>query len=827
MDHQDADDAIESLPQDIPVEKSESPTGETTPRPLSQTSQDTPFRKWVDSFRPHKWPGEKRERIVEGWPDPEKEPFPVEFDLDPPSFAAQDALWERGSGNSSNLGTPKTTTNSIARSRATTHSTTTQSALSDVRVSGDSSRPASSSCVDEQVETRARKRRQILRELMTTEVDYVSGLKALAGVLSMLNVRTQIRQNIQQIHDIHERFLSNLGERSPQSAHQPPDDALDFVSYGLSKRLGNIELPGLKGRPHRSLRTRSMKAEMKKRRRSLMSEPGEALEVAREIEALQTTSFSAYDEYCRNYELLSQDIALLRRSITDWSVYDKGIEALSKSVASTDSRRHEENKSMLISDLMIKPIQRLCKYPLILSDLLNVTPSSDCPSANQVMHQVLQNMRAQVGQINSATGNPVNKDRIQKTLLLQKKTRFNESYRLRDIYKELGPMTLCGVLHVTYRTQEHTAGEFMVSVLFNSYLLLGRIRDEYHALEILACIYIADLKMDTLQNGRGLTCYGCPFSWKIVFQDQGENFELVLSASTPTEEKQWHTEIMKLSVARENKAKPGGVCDPRKYSLLSLPLLPLDRAQYTVASLSRRTSMDSMAISRKANIQRVIIRKTNFPNYDESTSSGSSTGEIERPKTPVTRGSYNVIARRQDRIRLEKLIEEVYTRDALPWPGMVLGKGDIFEDIFSPGSIIRRFSLHTGFNKRSSSVSTSHSGAVVTEPQYISEYDGEEKDLITTLDGDQNSPEANFESPKTPTPSLGRSRTLRFASTPRKSVTLQRSEKQGNQENNPESSPRKKWSSPMSLFSVLSPKNLASNRAKDGQVKLSGEINKD
>ncbi|KAJ5621420.1 hypothetical protein N7528_006203 [Penicillium herquei] len=826
MDPQDTDDAIELLPQDIPVEKSESPTGDTTPtRPLSQASQDSSFRKWVDSFRPRKRPGGTQERFVEGWPDLDKEASPVEFNLDPPSFAAQDAQWERRSGNSSNLGTPKTTTISIARSRATTHSTTTQSALSDARVSGDSSRPTSSSCVDEQVEIRARKRRQILRELIATEVDYVCGLKALAGVLSMLNVRTQIRHNIQQMHEIHERFLRNLGEMSPQSAHPPPDDALDFVSRGLSKRLGNIELPGLKGRPHRSLRTRSMKTEMEKRRRSLMSEPGEALEVAREIEALQTISFSAYDEYCRNFELLSQDIALLRRSITDWPVYDKGIEALSKSVASTDSRRHEENKSMMMSDLMIKPIQRLCKYPLILSDLLSATPSSDCPSANNVMHQVLENMRVQVAQINSATGNPVNKDRIQKTLLLQKKIRSNESNRLRDVYKELGPMTLCGVLHVTYRTQEHTAGEFMVSVLFNCYLLLGRIRDEAHGLEVLACIYIADLKMDTLQNGRGLTCYGCPFSWKIVFQDQGENFELVLSASTPAEEKQWHTEIMRFSVALENMAKPGGVWDPRKYSLLSLPLMPLDRAQYSVASLSRRTSMDSMAISRKANVQRVIIRKTNFPNYDESTSSGSSTGEIERPKTPVTRGSYNVIARRQDRIRLEKMMEEVYTRDALPWPGMILGKGDIFEDIFSPGSIIRRFSLHAGFNKRSSSVSTSHSGGVVTESQYVEEYDGEEKDLITTLDTDQSSPQANRESPKTPTPSLGRSKTLRFASTPKKSVSLQRSEKQGSQESNPES-PRRKWSSPMSLLSALSPKNLASNRAKDGQMKPSGEINK-
>ena len=74
---------------------------------------------------------------------------------------------------------------------------------------------------------------------------------------------------------------------------------------------------------------------------------------------------------------------------------------------------------------------------------------------------------------------------------------------LQDIYKELGPLTLCGVLHVTYQTPEQTTGEFMVSVLFNCYLLLARGIDDLHRLEIVACIYMDDLKMETLQNGRG------------------------------------------------------------------------------------------------------------------------------------------------------------------------------------------------------------------------------------------------------------------------------------------------------------------------------------
>lgn len=61
-----------------------------------------------------------------------------------------------------------------------------------------------------------------------------------------------------------------------------------------------------------------------------------------------------YDQFCSNYELLTQDVALLRRSISNWTIYDQGIEALSKSVASTERRRQEDNKSMTLNDMLIK-----------------------------------------------------------------------------------------------------------------------------------------------------------------------------------------------------------------------------------------------------------------------------------------------------------------------------------------------------------------------------------------------------------------------------------------------------------------------------------------
>lgn len=61
-----------------------------------------------------------------------------------------------------------------------------------------------------------------------------------------------------------------------------------------------------------------------------------------------------YDQFCSNYELLTQDVALLRQSIANWTIYDQGIEALSKSVASTERRRQEDNKSMTLNDMLIK-----------------------------------------------------------------------------------------------------------------------------------------------------------------------------------------------------------------------------------------------------------------------------------------------------------------------------------------------------------------------------------------------------------------------------------------------------------------------------------------
>lgn len=110
----------------------------------------------------------------------------------------------------------------------------------------------------------------------------IGGSKA----LSIFDTRPEIYHNIQKIRGIHENFLTQLQTITPMSSSQALDDASDRVTRGLSKRLGAIYLPGLKGLQNRSLRTRNFKATINRRLKAMQAEPLEALEVARAVEIL-------------------------------------------------------------------------------------------------------------------------------------------------------------------------------------------------------------------------------------------------------------------------------------------------------------------------------------------------------------------------------------------------------------------------------------------------------------------------------------------------------------------------------------------------------------
>jgi hypothetical protein len=135
----------------------------------------SPFKKWVDSLRPRKH--EYQRRYVDDWSD---------------SSSHRSQGHHSSMSDSSQLGTVKTASTSgasqsLMRSKTTINDGTPPSTASDSSNSGDTPRPGSSYRADLAVDTRATKRRYILQELVTTESDYVLGLKALVGVSCPVN----------------------------------------------------------------------------------------------------------------------------------------------------------------------------------------------------------------------------------------------------------------------------------------------------------------------------------------------------------------------------------------------------------------------------------------------------------------------------------------------------------------------------------------------------------------------------------------------------------------------------------------------------------------
>lgn len=150
--------------------------------PSDRSPISSPFKRWVNSLRPRKTAGPQP--YIEGWQCTSQENGTPKYLS--PHQGSLEQQWEKGSGKSSHLGTIKTatmsiTSQSVIRSRRNTQSTTNQS-KSDIRNSIDSLRPTLTTSIDEEAQTRATKRRQVLQEIITTESDYIFDLKALTNV---------------------------------------------------------------------------------------------------------------------------------------------------------------------------------------------------------------------------------------------------------------------------------------------------------------------------------------------------------------------------------------------------------------------------------------------------------------------------------------------------------------------------------------------------------------------------------------------------------------------------------------------------------------------
>ncbi|PGH04697.1 hypothetical protein GX51_03364 [Blastomyces parvus] len=683
---------------------------EPTPVPvMPAANRDShSFKRWIRSMRKKRTPNyDGPPRYVVGWPDDESED--ESYRMFPSLYQSQPD--QSSTTSSSNLFTVKTASvgslSLLTRPRTNTQTSTQRSAChssafsgSDARVSIESNKLTSTLSLDEGAWNRAVQRRQVIREILETEITYLAALKALAEVLTTLGItETALQRSTLDLISLHEDLLAKLENTMPR-----PDRVITPIWTTARRHIkfGNVDATLTKAN-RKSVTTRKLREPVDSRiksSKSVAAEPNEAAVVARIMQSM-LPQFRVYEDYGVKYQLVFKEIDLLRKSITSWQAFDHGIEALLKNVASTNTREAISNQCFTLGDLLMKPIQRVCKYQLFLAELLKSTPVADCPSSHAIIESALQRTLSASQNINRATGDPVAKDRIRKTMLLGERLDFAKKGD-RSVLHDFGPIKLCGVLHVTYQTKDTVTGEYMLCCLFGKYFLLATPCEDNRKFNAVAVIHIPGASVEPADNGIGLHCLYAPFSWKLVFEARKQTFEIVLTGCSEREASSWKDNLLRQSLAETRNSLDENII-MQKYSTTQLAMKPLSTVVFTgqVHKLSRRSSVHGSMFSTPSHPDcvRLLIKGTQAVPNDNQTRS-STLGRSQ--SLQLARQSVVLAPKRQARIRMEKSLYDVWTCDVLPYPGMPAWRGEHLIRS-SAESFIRRLSSRRPFTRRGSS----------------------------------------------------------------------------------------------------------------------------
>ena len=588
----------------------------------------------------------------------------------------------------------------------------------DPRHSIDSDRPCTSASVDEAAFRRAIKRRQILMELVTTEESYVSDLKALIYLYSTLlatsvtvsnRVRSSVLRNVHDLLAVHESLVERLHHASYDAAARKWADTISPRHLGsprYHKRWRSLESSTAARfvRTHRRTRSSMDSSEVCRGRTYLGgAEPRDVADIAT-IFKESLGSFLAYEEYCANHSLISHE--LQRHAPTHWSTYESGIESLARSLVALDQKSQNERKGLTVGDLLIKPIQRVTKYPLLFDDLLKHTPVADCPSSHAEIEATLICLREVVQTVNKATDNRETRDQIQRRWSLQSRLAYDNMSLRAEQFRLLGNVQLCGVLYVTWQTRNcRVDGRYALCILFDSSLVIAIPTGAASKLEVIAFLHLADLKLVSPSDGRGLQCHATLHTWKICFEARGHLYEFIFSACSSIEESVWKSGLQ----SKESSVKRS---DPLFHQIPS-------SAGFDLRSIGQVYSQQSSTLSRNPSVQRaatlgsrasicqVIVRNTHNPEDLAEFRQPSSTA-INRSQSHMTSNRVVVLApKRSERSRLESTLGDVWTKDKLPYPGMIGSRGGQIIRA-SAGSLVRKLSLaslQAPFSRRSGSIS--------------------------------------------------------------------------------------------------------------------------
>ncbi|KAL9015964.1 MAG: hypothetical protein Q9185_006662 [Variospora sp. 1 TL-2023] len=719
---------------------------------VSATSSAAPrntrsFKHWISHLRPHPLRHKKTlTTSTKRWPiDDSPEP-----QIENPRRSKDEQRGHRKSSSRSSAGLVDTV-KGLAMARSTSTPVSRKSRRSNLfsrskrgsKQSEDHRRSSldqshnSTNTQDDEALKRFIQRQNTLEELADSEASYVADLKVLIhAYFTMLalapngpqRTSSQVHNNVTEILQLHEDLLRQINDVVKESEPR----------IGILQR----ELPPI-SRPHRHRSTdghritsavaglvhvartsldTTRSAQLESHPKS--SDTSNILAVINIFESM-LGRFFIYEEYGAQYQLMLRDMVLTSKSISNWQAFERSIEALANSLAPTSGSEDSAKKGLAFEDLLIKPIQRICKYPLLFDDLYRNTSEIDDAGTRAELSKLTGRLREITIEINKAT------DDHETQAKLQRSWRLQDLLILPDVKLQstspaslrlLGYPILCGVLYVAWESENEVCGEYMLCVLFRSHLILATLDPSTNRFEVVALISLSNSQFDKADDGRGMPALEAhPRLW-LISSRPPVPLRIILVEDNLRGLSATETSRMQKDETRMTAPI---------YTALTLHVTPLGPVFGMPGSVTRRLLIQRAAtVHSRTNGTQVIIRNTTATkeNKDES---DSIFGSIGRSKSVLTASRVPILApKKTERARLESLLSDVWSRDRLPYPGMSSHRGDhpLRASASSMMRKLSRASIGSTFSKRSISTTSfaeSKPGSSVPDLQKIGEGDDE------------------------------------------------------------------------------------------------------
>ncbi|KAL8713211.1 MAG: hypothetical protein Q9220_002732 [cf. Caloplaca sp. 1 TL-2023] len=593
---------------------------------------------------------------------------------------------------------------------------------------------------------RATQRQRILEELVESEASYVADLKVLIYVRGAYftlfgltpsasqRMSLQVQENITDILHLHEDLLYRIQHIMKEPINIATSVRRELPAQPKQRRHrstdGHRITTAVAGFIHKGRSSTDSARPTSLQETSASSGTERLREVAQLFETMLGQLF-VYEEYGAMYDLMLRDMASNYKLISNWYAFERSIEALVNSLARSSRDEALFRKGLSFDDLLIKPIQRVCKYPLLFEELMNNTLEIDSAGTRLALKKVLLQLQEMTLRINRATNDPEAQSKVLRSWRLRELLVFPKIPTSPASVRSLGHPVLCGVLYIAFESELEVCGQYMLCALFKTHLLLAVQQSDGGQYDVAALISLTDAQIEKADNGRGLQCHTASFSWKMIFEFAQQLYELIFCACSSQEHDEWTQTMVRHAKEACHEQTDEISLLATSPSLLGLKVNSLGPIFGLAGSLTRRLSIQRAATvhSRKPNVQ-VIIRNTTASKENKD-GPDPIVNSIGRSKSMMGASHVPILApKRADRSRMESSLSDVWSRDRLPYPGMSSQRGDhvIRASASSMMRRISRASISSTFSKRSLSTTScteSKPSASAPDLQKIGEYEDE------------------------------------------------------------------------------------------------------